>query len=323
MIYYTDMLSHFLRQFNIARGCKEDFNVPLWKCPTFLFVLIGAAVAASTLTAYFIASRFNQDPQISALLALGTAFIVLIVGHIMIQSFAKIVEANRLKSQFLDIISHQLLTPLTALKWSVNTIETEVGAPDKEKQQEAHMIIKESTNKMVNIVNTLLDIARIEAGRVTMNFGRFDMRDSVKKIIALRENDLEAKQSTIELRGEETIAPVLADSFRTRLVIENLVDNAIKYSRERSSIVITLRQEGNRVMFEIKDMGVGIPVHEHKNIFQKFFRAANEFSYQTKGLGVGLYLVKFIIEASGGTIGFESQEGVGSRFWFSLPVFKP
>ncbi|MBI5912912.1 HAMP domain-containing histidine kinase [Candidatus Azambacteria bacterium] len=316
------MLLKFLRQFNIVRGCREDFNVSVWKCPTFLFVLMGVAVTVSTLTAYFIASRFDQDPQISALLALGTAGIVLIIGHIIIQSFAKIVEVSRLKSQFLDIISHQLLTPLTALKWSASTIESDGTSPESAKQQEAYMIIKESTNKMVNIVNTLLDIARIEAGRVTMNFGRFDMRESVKKIIALRAHDLEAKHSTIELWGEEVIAPVLADPFRTRLVIENLVDNAIKYSREHSSIVITLRQENDRVMFEIKDKGVGIPAHEHKNIFQKFFRASNEFSYQTKGLGVGLYLVKFIIEASGGAIGFESQEGVGSRFWFSLPVYK-
>lgn len=316
------MLLNFLRQLNIVRGCKEDFNVPVWKCPTFLFVLMGVMVAVSTLTAYFIASRFNQDPEISALLALGTAGIVLVIGHIMIQSFAKIVEVSKLKSQFLDIISHQLLTPLTALKWSVSTIESDGELPENEKQHEAYMIVKENTNKMVNIVNTLLDIARIEAGRVTMNFGKFDMRDSIKKIIALRKNDLEAKKSTIELQGEEMIAPVLADPFRTKLVIENLVDNAIKYSREHSVIVIALSQEGDRVLFEIKDKGVGIPAHEHKNIFQKFFRATNEFSYQTKGLGVGLYLVKFIIEASGGAIGFESQEGIGSRFWFSLPVYK-
>src|SRR3990167_2531190 len=102
------MLSNILRQFNIARGCRESFNVSVWKCPTFLFMLMGAVVIISTLTAYFIASRFNGDPQISALLALGTAFVVLVIGHIMIQSFAKIVEVSRLKSQFLDIISHQL-----------------------------------------------------------------------------------------------------------------------------------------------------------------------------------------------------------------------
>lgn len=316
------MLLNILRQFNIVRECKKDFNVSVWKCPTFLFVLMGVAVAVSTLTAYFIASRFNQDPEISALLALGTAGFVLIIGHIMIQSFAKIVEVSKLKSQFLDIISHQLLTPLTALKWAASTVESDGAVSGNEKQQEANMIIKESTNKMVNIVNTLLDIARIEAGRVAMNFGRFDMRDSVKKIIALRAHDLEAKHSTIELRSEEVLAPALADPFRTKLVIENLVDNAIKYSREHSAIIITLRQEGDRVLFEIKDRGVGIPAREHKNIFQKFFRATNEFSYQAKGLGVGLYLVKFIIEESGGSIGFESEEGVGSRFWFSLPIYK-
>lgn len=316
------MLLHILRKLNIARGCREDFNAPIWKCPTFLFVLMGVIVIISTLAAYFIASRFNGDPQISALLALGTAGIVFIIGHLMIQSFARVIEVSRLKSQFLDIISHQLLTPLTALKWSASSIGTDATAPENEKQKETYMIIKESTNKMVNIVNTLLDISRIEAGRVAMNFGKFDMRDSVKKIISLRAHDLEAKHSTIELQGEEAIVPVLADPFRTKLVIENLVDNAIKYSREHSAIVITLRQDGDRIIFEIKDRGVGIPAHEHKNIFQKFFRVTNEFSYQTKGLGVGLYLVKFIIEASGGSIGFESQEGVGSRFWFSLPIYK-
>jgi len=107
-----------------------------------------------------------------------------------------------------------------------------------------------------------------------------------------------------------------------KMVIENLVDNAVQYSKSDSKIIISLKSFGTNVIFEIQDSGVGIPKSEHKNIFDKFFRARNELLYQTKGLGMGLFAAKLIIEGLGGKINFESEEGSGSKFWFSLPAVK-
>lgn len=283
-------------------------------------MLMGLVVIASTLIAYYVANRFNQEPEISALLAIGTTTLTLIIGHFVVQSFSRLVEVGKLKSQFLNTISHQLLTPLTAMKWSINTLEGEGAVCDATKQKEMYDIIKENSNKMINMVNTLLDISRIETGKVKMTFEPFDIGETTKKIIALRKSDLDARRCTVSVAGDPTLPLVKGDPVRTRLVIENLVDNAIKYSREGSSIIITITKEGGMVVFSIQDFGVGIPAHEHKNVFQKFSRAGNGSGTQVRGLGLGLYLVKFIIEASGGAIRFESQEGVGSKFWFSLPA---
>lgn len=314
------MIDKFFASFNLSRRCREDFGVSLWRCPSFLFVLMGLVVILSTLIAYYVANRYNQEPEMSALLAIGTTLVTLIIGHFVVRSFTQLVEVGKLKSQFLNIVSHQLLTPLTALKWSINTLETDAAAYDAEKQKEMYDIIKENSNKMIMMVNTLLDISRIETGKVKISFEPFNIGETTNKIIALKKNDLEARHCTIVFTSDPILPLVKGDPIRTRMVIENLIDNAIKYSRENTSITITAVKEGNFVVFSIQDSGVGIPAHEHKNIFQKFFRASNELENQTKGLGLGLYLVKFIIEASGGTIRFESQEGVGSKFWFSLPA---
>lgn len=314
------MVCKVLRRFNLARQCREEFGVSLWRCPSFLFVLMGLVVILSTLIAYYVANRYNQEPEMSALLAIGTTTTTLIIGHFVVQSFSRLVEVGKLKSQFLNIISHQLLTPLTAMKWSINTLESEGAVCDTEKQKEMYGIIKENSNKMINMVNTLLDISRIETGKVTMNVEPFDIGETTKKIIAMKSNDLKERHCSISFTSDPILPQVMGDPIRTRMVIENLIDNAIKYSRENTTITITAGKEGGAVVFSIQDSGVGIPAHEHKNIFQKFFRASNETTSQTKGLGLGLYLVKFIIEASGGAIRFESQEGVGSKFWFSLPA---
>ena len=314
------MLCGFLSKLNLARQCREDFNVSIWRCPTFLFILMGAVVMISILTAYFISNKYGQEPEMTALLVLFTTAITFTIGHIIVRSFSLVVEANHLKSQFLNIASHQLLTPLTALKWSVNALDNETIASDAGKQKEMLGILQENNNKMINLVNGLLDISRMENGKVRMSPEKFDIVKTVKKLVSLKENELAKKQNKVEFSSEKDSFWVMADPARTKMAVEHLIDNAIQYSRQSESIFLNIKEKDGRVIFEIQDRGIGIPARERKRIFGKFFRARNASDVQRKGLGLGLFLAKFIIEASGGEINFESEEGVGSKFWFSLPA---
>lgn len=311
-----------LDKLNLPKQCREEFNVSVWRCPTFLFMLMGSVVICSMLIAYFIANNYGQDPEVTALLVLFTAAITFTIGHLIIKSFTAIVETSRLKSQFLNIASHQLLTPLTALKWSMCALENDNVSLDVEKQKEMFDIIRENTNKMINLVNSLLDIGRMESGTVRLNPERINVAQMVNKIIAGKSDDLAKKQNRIEIATGKEGVLVQADPARLKIAIESLIDNAIQYSKYNETIYILLKDDGNQAIFEIIDKGIGIPEREHEHIFGKFFRAGNALTYQQKGLGLGLFLTKFIIEASGGEINFESKEGVGSRFWFSLPAVK-
>ena len=314
------MICGFLSKLNLAKQCREDFNVSVWRCPTFLFILMGVVVMISILTAYFISNKYGQEPEMTALLVLFTTAITFTIGHIIVRSFSLVVEANHLKSQFLNIASHQLLTPLTALKWSVNALDNKTIASDTGKQKEMLGILQENNNKMINLVNGLLDISRMENGKVHMSPEKFDIVRIVKDLVSLKENELAKKQNKVEFSTENDSFWVMADPARTKMAVEHLIDNAIQYSRYSESIFLNIKEKDGRVIFEIRDKGIGIPAKERKQVFGKFFLARNALSAQRKGLGLGLFLAKFIIEASGGEINFESEEGVGSRFWFSLPA---
>lgn len=314
-------ISYVCEKLNLAKQCRDEFGAPVWKCPIFLFILMGIIVIISTLTTYFVAAHYSSNPEMAALSSLIAAAIILVLGHIIIHSFTKVVEVDRLKSQFLNIMSHQLLTPLTSLKWSVSMMESESEKPDKDKLEDVFEMIKENSNKMIHIVNSLLDVARIESGRVLIVSEPIDVAKIAREVVASRKSDLAAKEHAVEFKEDSDLPKALGDPMRVKMVIENLIDNAIKYSRTRSTIYLALWRQGESVVCEIKDTGMGIPKREHTHVFRKFFRSAKEVSLQTKGLGVGLFLVKFIIEASGGKVDFESQEGVGSKFWFSLPAY--
>ena len=308
-----------LSQLNIPAQCRK-YGLSLWQCPQFLFLAMGLVITVSTLTAYAIGARYVEDPRMVALIVLLTAAILFIVAVIITNSFERLAEANRMKSEFVSIVSHQLRSPLSNLRWALELLMSGKLGKIEEKQTEYFKIIKENSNRMTELIKDLLIVSRIETAKLLIKKMEFSLEDLVKELIKELTPFALASNLEIKFRAKENLPKIFADQSQIRLVIENFLDNAIRYIKGIGVVEIKIESQEKNIYFEIKDTGVGIPKEEQKYIFQKFFRSENVLRYQTQGSGLGLYISKAIIEKLGGEIGFKSQGGIGSTFWFTLPL---
>lgn len=306
-------------QLNIFKQCRR-YDLSLWQCPQFLFLIMGLLIIFSIIIVYAIGTRYIEDPLLVAFIVLLISFILLVIAAIITQSFERLVEASRLKSEFISIVSHQIRSPLSNLKWVIEFLMSGRISPVSEKQKEYFRILKENSQRMTELVSDLLIVARIEQGKLPLKKEKISLRDLVVK--AIKEAEIFAKASNVKISfySENNLPQLTADFSQIKLAIENLLDNAIRYIRGGGKIEIELKRKNQYLYLEIKDNGVGIPKNDQKYIFQKFFRSANKEKQQTSGSGLGLYIAKSIIEKSGGKIDFKSQEDVGSTFWLALPI---
>ncbi len=312
-------LKKILEQLNILSQCR-GYGLPLWQCPQFLFLIMGMIIIGSSLATYAIGNRYIEDPEIVALMVLILALILFIFAFIITRSFERLAEASRMKSEFISVVSHQLRSPLSNLRWAIELLMSGRLGRIEEKQTEYFRILKENSARMEELVSDLLIVSRIETAKLPLKKAEFPLENLVRELIKEFEPFAQASNVKVELKSEEDLPKILADPSQIRLVVENLLDNAIRYIKDRGKVLIKLEKKGPNLYFEIKDNGVGIPKEDQKYIFQKFFRAGNILRYQTQGSGLGLYITKAIIERSGGKIGFKSEENKGSTFWFTLPI---
>lgn len=229
---------------------------------------------------------------------------------------------QKLKTEFVSIAAHQLRTPLSAIKWTLMALlEGDLGELSKEQRQYLEKT-NLSNERMINLVDDLLNLSRIEEGRYIQKnvFSKFE--GLVQKIVDSLQ--MKAKQKNVKLNFEKpkNLPEILMDKEKISLVVQNLIENAINYSLQGGEAFVSVDKNADRqeVEFRIKDFGIGIPESQQKRIFTKFFRAENAVKAETVGSGLGLFINKNIIESHGGRIWFESKEGQGTTFHFTLPI---
>jgi len=225
-----------------------------------------------------------------------------------------------MKSEFISVVSHQLRSPLSNLRWAIELLMSGKLGKIEKKQTEYFRILKENSARMGELVSDLLIVSRIETATLPLKKKEISLPELINKLISEFEPFAKASNVEIEFRPQKDLPKVFADPTQIRLVVENLIDNAIRYIKDKGKVEIRLERIDKNLYFEIRDNGVGIPKEDQKYIFQKFFRSENILRYQTQGSGLGLYITKSIVERSRGKIGFRSEENKGSTFWFTLPI---
>jgi len=230
-------------------------------------------------------------------------------------------KVQSLKSEFVSIAAHQLRTPLSAIKWTLTSILDGDFGKLNEEQMKYLGKTNLSNERMINLVDDLLNLSRIEEGRYIYRTAIVSMDNLINSVLSGVELKAREKKIKIHLDIEEKLPALVIDDEKIKLVTQNLVENAINYSREKSNVYISVKndKEKKEVIFIIKDNGIGIPKEQKERIFTKFFRAENAVRSETVGSGLGLFIDKNIIEAHRGRIWFESELNKGTTFSFCLP----
>jgi two-component system, NtrC family, sensor histidine kinase KinB len=314
------MFSKFLDDLKFIATCKK-YGLGLWQCPNFLFLMMGIITIATMVGTFFVSSRFASEGTTVMSVTIEVA-LIMIIGSLVIRGVEKVAEANIMKTEFISIISHQMCSPLSAIKWNMEVIETERDGKTclPEKQMVFLENIKKSNEQMLKMVTDLLEVARVDQGRAIFEEKIFNLAGLVEESVSGFRCIADEKKIKIESQVEMDSASVCGDEKKMRVVLDNLIGNAIKYSKDGGRVEITLKKADGKIVFSVQDWGVGIPRFQHSKIFEKFFRTKNESRYRTDGVGIGLYLAKAILQHCGGKVWFESEAGKGSIFHFSLPI---
>ncbi len=237
------------------------------------------------------------------------------------QDVTELAELDRLKSEFVNTVSHELRTPLTSIMGYLSLVLAGTAGPLQEQQREFLEVVSRNTNRLANLINDLLDIQRIESGRIPVQLTPTSLASVVTQVAETFRVQAEQKGLSFTVNVPDDVPPIRADQDRLTQIIANLVSNAVKYTRE-GGVTISVSAADDRVEIEVTDTGIGISPADQKRIFEKFYRAEHPYVREVGGTGLGLPIVRTMVEEHGGELRLESQPGRGSRFIVSFPAWK-
>jgi two-component system phosphate regulon sensor histidine kinase PhoR len=303
-------------QFNSSRDFKVmdvQQSKALWIFPNYK---IGISLVGQTI------EDLVQQRALTNILLIGLLTIVLILGvWIVYRNIKKEVELAQIKSDFVSNVSHELRTPLSLISMFSETLEMD-RVKTEEKKKEYYTIISQEANRLGKIVNSILNFSKMEAGKRQYNFVDSYLNDVAENVYRSYKFHLEQKGFTFNIVKDETIPIIKIDEEAISEAIVNLVDNAVKCSDRTKEITIRTGMENNFAFVEVEDKGIGIPEKDQKKIFEKFFRVSAGNIHNVKGSGLGLSIVKHIVEAYKGEIELFSEVNKGSKFRLIFPLNK-
>lgn len=227
-------------------------------------------------------------------------------------------EIARLKSDFVANVSHDLKTPLSLIRMFAETLE--MGrVPDAQRRREYYTVLTRESERLSRLIDNVLDFSRIESGRQRYQIAPGPVEPIVHDVLESFRHPLAQRGFKVDVSVAPDLPDVPLDPEAMKQALANLVDNAMKYSAERRSLTVVARPEDGGVALEVADEGIGIPVSERERIFEKFYRIGRSETQGRRGSGVGLALVKHIVEAHGGRVTVDGRPGEGSRFTLHLP----
>lgn len=230
-------------------------------------------------------------------------------------------EVDKAKTEFVSLASHQLKTPMSAVNWYSEMLMDEDVGKLTDKQKDFLKEIREGNDRMVKLVNGLLNVSRIDMGTLSVIPEPVDLKVMFDSAISELKFGTTAKKIKIVKEYDATLPKINLDVNLMRIVVQNLLSNAVKYSREGGEIKVEVKKQNAKDVFiAVRDSGYGIPKKQQPSIFKKLFRADNVKTLKVEGTGLGLYVAKSVVEAFGGKIWFESEENKGTAFYITLPL---
>ncbi len=237
-------------------------------------------------------------------------------------AISELKQLDELKSRFVSVAAHELRTPLTSISGYLEVLLDEEISPLTREQREYLEIVQSSAGRMLDIANNLLDVTRIEAGRIELVLQPSDLVALIQTVVNEIRPQLAAQAKQLTLIAAPNLPPALCDETRTMQIVNNLLSNAAKYTPRGShiTITVTLAEAAGFLQLAVADDGIGIPPADQGKLFNRFFRAGNVAAIEASGAGLGLYITRSLVELHGGRIWFESELNQGSTFYVTFPI---
>ena len=245
---------------------------------------------------------------------------ILIFGLILTtRTIARELELSRMKSDFVSTISHEFKSPLSSIRQLSEMLQSG-RVPSEEYRRQYYDVLVEQSERLSLLIDNILDFSKIEGGKKEFDFRMIDLSALLHETVSAIQDQVRYKNFEISLKIDKSLPIIRADRAAVAQSVTNLIDNAVKYSGNARKITVSASTDDQQVVIEIEDYGIGIRKEEIEKVFERFYRGGDELTRKVKGSGLGLALVKQIVEAHGGSVSVESEPGKGSRFTVVLPL---